>query len=229
MGYSRFMQAQAPALVLTGEQRATLVRRTYLLVFASVIVTMIGTAVAMTQEALLISAAQHPFITMILAMVPLWMAMKSRDSAPRALGFVFLFNLVMGVSIAPIIYVYSRNEPGIVGQAGILTLSTFGILTLYAWVSRRDFSAWGSFLVVGLWVLIGTSLLNMFFRNQTAGLWLAGVSVLLFSGLLVFDTWRLRNVYGPDDYVPAAVQIYLDLLNMFLAILQLLGGGRNRS
>ncbi|MCX5760336.1 MAG: Bax inhibitor-1/YccA family protein [Gemmatimonadetes bacterium] len=227
MGFSRF--AQMPALVLTGSQRATLVRRTYSLVFASVIVTMIGTSVAMTQEALLLSAARHPFITMILAMVPLWMAMKSRESAPRALGFVFLFNLVMGVSIAPIIYVYSRNEPGIVGQAGILTLSTFGILTLYAWVSRRDFSAWGSFLTVGLWVLIGTSLLNMFFKNQTAGLWMAAVGVLLFSGLLVYDTWRLRNVYGPDDYVPAAVQIYLDLLNMFLFVLQLLGGGRNRS
>lgn len=227
MGFSRTMPM--PELVLTGEQRATLVRRTYSLVFASVIVTMIGTSVAMTQEALLVSAARHPFITMILAMVPLWMAMKTRDSAPRALGFVFLFNLVMGVAIAPIIYVYSRNDPGIVSQAGILTLSTFGILTMYTFVSRRDFSAWGSFLVVGLWVLIGTSLLNMFFRNQTAGLWMAAVGVMLFSGLLVFDTWRLRNRYGPDDYVPAAVAIYLDLLNMFLFILQLLGGGRNRN
>ena len=52
--------------------------------------------------------------------------------------------------------------------------------------------------------------------------------VLLFAGLLVFDTWRLRNVYGPDDYVPAAVNIYLDLLNMFLFIISLLGGGRKR-
>lgn len=227
MGFSRF--AEMPALVLTGEQRATLVRRTYLLVFASVIVTMMGTAMAMTQEALLVSAARHPIITMILAFIPLWMAMKTRDSAPRALGFVFLFNLVMGVAIAPVIYFYSRNDPGLVGQAGILTLSTFGVLTLYAWVSRRDFSAWGGFLTVGLWVLIGTSLLNMFFQNQGAGLWIAGATVVIFGGLLVFDTWRLRNVYGPDDYVPAAVQIYLDLLNMFLAILQLLGGGRNRS
>jgi len=227
MGFSRFMEA--PALVLTGEQRATLVRRTYLLVFASVIVTTLGTGVAMTQEALLLSAAKHPIITMILAFVPLWMAMRTRDSAPRALGFVFLFNLVMGVAIAPVIYIYSRNEPGIVGQAGILTLSTFAVLTAYAWMSRRDFSAWGGFLVVGLWVLIGTSLLNMFFQNQTASLWIAGATVLIFAGLLVFDTWRLKNVYGPDDYVPAAVQIYLDLLNMFLAILQLLGGGRNRS
>lgn len=227
MGYSRF--AEMPALVLTGEQRATLVRRTYLLVFASVIVTMIGTTVTMTQEALMFSAARHPIITMILPFVPLWMAMRTRDSAPRALGFVFLFNLVMGVAIAPVIYVTSRNEPGIVGQAGLLTLTTFAVLTIYAWVSRRDFSAWGSFLVVGLWVLIGTSLLNIFFQNQTAGLWIAGMTVLIFAGLLVFDTWRLRNVYGPDDYVPAAVQIYLDLLNMFLAILQLLGGGRSRN
>ena len=227
MGYSRFMQA--PALVLTGEQRATLVRRTYLLVFASVIVTIIGTGLAMTQEALLVSAARHPFITMILAMIPLWMAMKSRDSAPRALGFVFLINMVMGVAIAPVIYVYSRNDPGIVGQAGLLTLSTFAVLTLYAWVSRRDFSAWGSFLVIGVWVLMGTMLLNAFFGNATGGLWIAAVGVVLFSGLLVFDTWRLRNVYGPDDYVPAAVNIYLDLLNMFLFILQLLGGGRNRN
>ncbi|MBA4071701.1 MAG: hypothetical protein C0497_07685 [Gemmatimonas sp.] len=226
MGFSRTMER--PALVLTGEMRATLVRRTYLLVFASVIVTMMGTGLAMTQEALLVSAAKHPIITMLLPFVPLWMAMKTRNSAPRALGFVFLFNLVMGVAIAPIIFMYSRNEPGIVGQAGILTLSTFGVLTAYAWMSRRDFSAWGSFLVVGLWVLIGTSLLNMFFQNQTAGLWIAGATVLIFGGLLVFDTWRLRTQYGPDDYVPAAVQIYLDLLNMFLAVLQLLGGGRNR-
>ncbi|MEK6612166.1 MAG: Bax inhibitor-1/YccA family protein [Gemmatimonadota bacterium] len=227
MGFSRTMQM--PALVLTGEQRATLVRRTYSLVFASVIVTILGTSVAMTQEALLVSAARHPFITFILAMVPLWMALKTRDSAPRALGFVFLFNLVMGVAIAPTIYVYSRNDPGVVSQAGILTLSTFGVLTLYAWISRRDFSAWGSFLVIGVWVLLGTMLMNMFFGNATGGLWIAAVGVLIFSGLLVFDTWRLRNVYGPDDYVPAAVNIYVDLLNMFMFVLQLLGGGRNRS
>jgi modulator of FtsH protease len=227
MGYSRFVQA--PALVLTGEQRATLVRRTYSLVFASIIVTMIGTAVTMTQETLLLATARHPIITMLLAFVPLMMAQGARKNAPRALGFVFLFNLVMGVSIAPIIYFYSRSEPGLVGQAGLLTLSTFAVLTAYAWLSRRDFSAWGGFLVVGLWVLIGTSLLNMFFQNQTAGLWMAGVSVLLFSGLLIFDTWRLKNVYGPDDYVMAAMQIYLDQLNMFLAILQLLGGGRIRT
>ena len=64
-------------------------------------------------------------------------------------------------------------------------------------------------------------------QNPTASLWIAGATVFVFSGLLVFDTWRLRNVFGPNDYIQAAVAIYLDLLNMFLAILSLLGGRRN--
>jgi FtsH-binding integral membrane protein len=101
------------------------------------------------------------------------------------------------------------------------------VLTAYAFVSRRDFSALGSFFMVGLWVVIGGMLLNFFFKNPAADLALAAITVLVFSGLLVFDTWRIRNVYGPDDYVAAAVQIYLDLLNLFLALLRILGGRRN--
>ena len=99
---------------------------------------------------------------------------------------------------------------------------------MYAAVSKRDFSAWGSFFIVGVWVLIATSLLNFFFQSALASLWIAGGTVLVFGGLLVFDTWRLlrSGQYGPDDYVQAAVNIYLDLLNMFLAILSLLGGRR---
>jgi FtsH-binding integral membrane protein len=58
-------------------------------------------------------------------------------------------------------------------------------------------------------------------------LWLASIAVMLFSGLLVFDTWRLRNYYGPNDYVGAAVQIYLDLLNIFMALLRVMGNRRN--
>ena len=75
-------------------------------------------------------------------------------------------------------------------------------------------------------VLFATSLLNLFFQNQTAHLWMAGGGVLVFSGMLVYDTWRLKNAYGPDDYIMAAVRIYLDVLNMFMYILTLLGGNR---
>lgn len=212
--------------VRSGTERATLVRRTYLLVFASVLVTIGGAAFGMTQPAIMQSVIKHPFITMLCMFAPLMMAMKFRQAFPANLGLVFLFTFVEGLAISPILYIYGRTDPGLIGQAGMLTGSAFGVLTLYAFVSRRDFSAMGAFFTVGLWVLIATSLLNLFFRNQTASLWLSGATVLVFSGLLVFDTWRLRNVYGPEDYVQAAVNIYLDLLNMFLAVLNLLGGGR---
>ncbi|MGI9089820.1 MAG: Bax inhibitor-1/YccA family protein, partial [Gemmatimonadaceae bacterium] len=151
-----------------------------------------------------------------------------RTQFPLNIAMVLLFTFAMGVMISPALYFFQQKDPGVIPQAAGLTVGAFGLLTLYAFVSRRDFSAWGSFFAVGLWVLIGTSLLNIFFHNATADLWLAGGTVLVFSGLLVFDTWRLRNMFGPEDYVIAAVQIYLDLLNIFLALVRILGGGNRR-
>ena len=218
---------QTGTLVRTGEERATLVRRTYSLVLVSVLVTVVGASFGLSQPQLMVAVAQHPFIAFICALAPLLLATRKKAEFPMNIGLVLLFNLAMGVMISPTLYYYGRSQPGVIGQAAVLTIGAFGILTLYAFVSRRDFSAWGSFLMVGLWVLIATMVLNFFFQNAAIGLWLAAVTVLLFSGLLVFDTWRLRNFYGPDEYVGAAVQIYLDLLNMFMAILRLTGSRRN--
>jgi FtsH-binding integral membrane protein len=218
-------------LVRTGEERATLVRRTYGLVFISVIVTALGVAFGFTQPTLMQAVAQHPFITMLAMFAPLFMAMQARRSFPKNIVLTLIFTFIEGIWIAPFLFMAEQRSPGIVGQAGLLTLSTFGVLSLYAVVSKRDFSAWGSFFIVGLWVLIATSVINMFVGSALGSLWIAGGTVLVFSGLLVFDTWRIvrSGQYGPDDYVPAAVNIYLDLLNLFLAIISLLGGGRRRS
>jgi FtsH-binding integral membrane protein len=218
---------QTGTLVRTGEERATLVRRTYSLVLVSVLLTVVGASFALSQPRLLAAVAEHPFIAFLCTFAPLLMATRKQADFPINIGLVFLFNLAIGVMISPALYFYGRNQPGLIGQAAVLTIGAFGILTMYAFVSRRDFKPMGSFLMVGLWVLIGTMVLNFFFQNPAVDLWLASVTVLLFSGLLVFDTWRLRNFYGPNDYVGAAVQIYLDLLNIFLAILRVTGNRRN--
>ncbi|MDO8500998.1 MAG: Bax inhibitor-1/YccA family protein [Gemmatimonadaceae bacterium] len=217
----------AGTIVRTGEERATLVRRTYSLVFVSILITIAGAMFALSQPRLMGAVAQHPFIAMIATFAPLLIAMRARDAFPANIGLVLLFTFAEGVFISPMLYVYGQQQPGLITQAAVLTIGSFGVLTGYAFVSRRDFSAWGSFFMVGLWVVIGTMLLNFFFRNPALDLWLAGVTVLVFSGLLVFDTWRIRNVYGPNEYVGAAVQIYLDLLNMFLAFIRILGGRRS--
>lgn len=212
--------------VRTGAERVALIRRTYLLVFASVLVTMGGVAFGLSQPALMQFMANNFLIAILLTFAPLLLAMRMRRTFPANIGFTFLFTFMEGLLLSPLFLLYSRTMPGVLPQAAILTLGTFGVLTGYAFVSRRDFSAWGSFFVVGLFVLIAASLLNLFFQNPAANLWISAIGLLVFSGLLVFDTWRLRNVYGPDDYVAAAVNIYLDLLNLFLFILSLLGGGR---
>jgi FtsH-binding integral membrane protein len=212
----------------TGAERAVLVRRTYGLVLIGVLCTVAGVAFALTQPALLDLSARHPILSFLAAFAPLWFAMRNPTAFPLNVSLVLLFTLLEGICLAPVIAIYGAHDPSLIWQAGGLTVSTFGVLTAYAWISRRDFSAWGSFFVVGLWVVIVTSLLNLFFHSESVSLAIAGAAVLVFSGLLIFDTWRIRHVFGPDDYVIAAVTIYLDLLNLFLALLSLLGGGRRR-
>ncbi|MFN2400719.1 MAG: Bax inhibitor-1 family protein [Gemmatimonadaceae bacterium] len=225
MGIS--IPAGGGVLVRTGVERAVLVRRTYAIVFVSVLVTIGGAALGLTQPALMGVVARHPFLTFLLVLAPLFLALRMRKVFPANLGLTFLFTLAEGVWIAPLLLAYERSMPGVVGQAAVLTAGTFGVLTVYAFLSRRDFSAWGSFLSVGVWVLLGTMLLNLFFKNPAAHLWISAVGLLIFSGLVIYDTWKIRNVYGPDDYVEAAVNIYLDILNIFLFLLSLLGGRRD--
>jgi len=225
-----FSYAPATVQVRSGTERATLVRRTYGLVFLSVITTILGSAFAFSQPAVMEGVLQHPFITFICMFVPLIMAQRAARDFPKNLILTFLFTFIEGIWLAPFLMLADRNAPGVVGQAAVLTFAAFGVLSLYAVVSRRDFSAWGSFLMVGVFVLLVAMILNAFIGSAAGGLWIAAIGVMIFSGLLVFDTWRLlrSGAYGQDDYVLTAVAIYLDLLNMFVFILSLLGGGRRR-
>jgi FtsH-binding integral membrane protein len=214
--------------VRSGVERATLVRRTYAVVFLGIIITCIGAAFTMTQPSLMGAVAAHPFITMIAVFAPLVLVMRNPRAFPQNVILTGLFTFAEGVFLAPLLFMAERSQPGVVNQAALLTLGTFGALTAYTVFSRRDFSAWGSFFMVGLVILLITSVMNFFFRSQAAALYISAAAVFVFGGLLVFDTWRIlrSGQYGEDDYVAAAVQIYLDLLNMFLAILSLLGGRR---
>lgn len=218
----------AGTIARTGAERATLVRRTYSLVFVSILFTVAGSMFALSQPSILQATAQHPWLTMLATFAPLFLALRARNVFPANIALVLLFTFAEGILLAPILYVYGQQQPGLITQAAVTTIGAFGVLTAYAFISRRDFSAWGSFFMVGLWVVLGSMLLNMFFfKNPGLQVAIAGVTVLVFSGLLVFDTWRIRNVYGPDEYVGAAVQIYLDLLNLFLAVLRIFGGRRS--
>ncbi|HTR77060.1 MAG TPA: Bax inhibitor-1 family protein [Gemmatimonadaceae bacterium] len=156
MGYS---YAPTASRVQTGVDRATLVRRTYGLVFVGVLTTIIGSAFTMTQPGLISAVQVHPFITFICAMAPLFLMQSQARVFPRNVILTLLFTFVMGVYITPFIMFAGSAA---VGEAGVLTFTAFGVLSAYAAVSRRDFSAWGSFFMVGLVVLFVAMLLNFF-------------------------------------------------------------------
>ena len=142
------------------------------------------------------------------------------------------FAIVMGLSLSTIFLVYS---PTAIAQAFFATAAGFAGLSLYGYTTKRDLSAFGTFLLVGLIGLIVASLINLFLQSGPLGLVISFVGVLLFAGLTAYDTQRTKSLYahvaGTDQVgrvvVMSALSLYLDFINMFLFVLRLFGGNRN--
>src|SRR5205085_10901261 len=124
-------------VVRTGVERATLVRRTYALVFASVLVTIAGAAFGLSQPTIMEQVAAHPIITMLLMFAPLFMAMRARTAFPANVGLKFMFTFVEGLFLSRFLYIYGRTPPGLLGHAGLLSQRSFAGPTAYGAVRRR--------------------------------------------------------------------------------------------
>ena len=117
-----------------------------------------------------------------------------------------------------------RVGPTIAAEAFVLTAITFVGLSLYVVYSKKDFSFMSGFLMTGLIVLVVGGLLNMFFiQSGMMHFVMSGASVLLFSGFILYDTSNILRYYGTDEHVSATLALYLDVLNLFIALLSILG------
>jgi FtsH-binding integral membrane protein len=138
------------------------------------------------------------------------------------------FSVAMGLSLSTIFLVYS---PVAIAQAFFATAASFGALSLYGYTTKRDLSAFGTFLIMGVVGLLVASLLNMFLQSGPLGFVISLVGVLLFAGLTAYDTQRTKSLYayvgGTADEqrvtIMSALSLYLDFINMFLFILRLFG------
>lgn len=110
-------------------------------------------------------------------------------------------------------------------HAAGLSVAAFVGLSAYAIVSRRDFSSLGAFLSMGLLVLLGASVLNLFLGASALSMAISSVAILLFGGYVLYDTSRMLQD-GEDDPVPVALSQFLNLFNLFLALLRIFSGGR---
>ncbi|MBY0583806.1 MAG: Bax inhibitor-1/YccA family protein [Sphingomonas sp.] len=142
------------------------------------------------------------------------------------------FAIAMGLSLSTIFLVYSQVS---IAQAFFATAAAFAGLSLYGYTTKRDLSAMGTFLLMGLIGLIVASLINLFMQSGPLALVISLVGVLLFAGLTAYDTQRTKSMYaavaGTDMEgrvaIMSALNLYLDFINMFLFILRLFGSSRN--
>eukprot|EP00285_Hemiselmis_virescens_P019026 CAMPEP_0173386984 /NCGR_PEP_ID=MMETSP1356-20130122/9534_1 /TAXON_ID=77927 ORGANISM="Hemiselmis virescens, Strain PCC157" /NCGR_SAMPLE_ID=MMETSP1356 /ASSEMBLY_ACC=CAM_ASM_000847 /LENGTH=255 /DNA_ID=CAMNT_0014343423 /DNA_START=43 /DNA_END=810 /DNA_ORIENTATION=- len=149
-----------------------------------------------------------------------------KNSYPTNMYLLAAFTFVESVTVGAVCAHYERHGVGeLVGVAWGITLAIFCFLTLYVHISKKDFSFLGMFLPAALLGFCVFSLVSMLFGFHL-GWFFAFGGACLFSAFIVYDTWMIMNRMGCDDYVIACIELYLDIINLFLMILQLLGNDR---
>ena len=210
----------------SGTAIGTLMGKTYALLAATLVVSTIASIYGMHSP----FAYEHPFILMIGSFALLFAVQYTgAHRSPFAVPLVFLFAGGMGMMMGPAIEMYLRMPGGasIIAEALGTTAAMFVGLSAYAVTTRRDFSNIGGFLITGLVLAIVVSLLNIFLLHIPAlQLAIAGVLVLVFNGLILFDTQRMIRG-GIQEPVLLVVGLYLDIINLFMALLEIFGGNRN--
>ncbi|MEM1313687.1 MAG: Bax inhibitor-1/YccA family protein [Pseudomonadota bacterium] len=160
-------------------------------------------------------------------------AMINRMSAGTAQLVFWAFSALMGASISFIFAVYTGIS---IAQTFFVTAIAFGGLSLYGYTTKKDLSAMGTFLIMGVIGLIVASIVNLFLGSSALQFAISTLGVLIFAGLTAYDTQQIKNEYlqmaqmGPQGEaymakgaIMGALRLYLDFLNMFMFLLQFLG------
>ncbi len=166
-----------------------------------------------------------------LIMVFAFGAMINRLSAAGAQLFFYAFSALMGVSISYIFVVFTDFS---IAQVFLITAVAFAGLSIWGYTTKKDISGWGSFLIMGLIGLIVASIVNIFLASSAIMFAISVIGVLIFAGLTAYDTQDIKNEYlahaqhGDSEWlgksaIMGALRLYLDFINMFMLLLNLLG------
>ncbi len=148
-----------------------------------------------------------------------------RKSYPTNLFFLAGFTALEAYSISVITSFY---ESKIVLEALVFTLGIFVALTLFACQTKYDFTTWMPYLFGALWVMVLFGFMSMFFPyNSKVELGYGIVVALVFSGYILVDTQLVMRHYHVEEEIAAAISLYLDIINLFLAILRILNSQQN--
>ena len=157
-------------------------------------------------------------------------AALNRLSVQGATMLFYGFAALMGVSISSIFLVFTSYS---IIQTFLVTAIAFAGLSLWGYTTKKDISAWGSFLIMGVIGLIVASIANIFMQTSGMQFAISALGILIFAGLTAYDTQNIKNTYlrmanSDKDFlgkaaIMGALQLYLDFLNLFMFLLQFMG------
>lgn len=154
----------------------------------------------------------------------------AKKTTPLAAKIMFvLYSALNGLSLCSIFLVYKIGSISFVFMSSALL---FGVLALYGFMTKQDLTSFGKILLAGLFTIIVMSIVNLFFGNAGFGILISVVSVVLFSGLIMWDMNRLKHIYYDFENneveldkisIYGALDLYLDFINIFIQLLNIFG------
>jgi FtsH-binding integral membrane protein len=229
---SSFGYASPASSALAAESARTFMQRVYLWMSVGLALTG-GVAFVFASSNSLMHAVAPMFlplmgVTFVIAMAFTFIAPKVNGVV--AGGLFLIYATLNGVMFSVLFLVYTG---GSIATAFFLTAGTFGAMSVYGTVTKKDLSAWSTFLFMGLVGIILAGIINIFLQSDLLGFVKSCAAIVIFAGLTAYDTQKLRQYHASSGYssaaslaVTGALMLYLDFVNLFLNILRLLGRRR---
>ena len=148
---------------------------------------------------------------------------SKRGQDQLATALLFALGLLFGLALGPVLSSYAKADPAALWQAAATTGVFVACLGALGYATRRDLSSWARPLLWALVALLVFGFIGILVSIPDANAIWSVAGLVIFGGLTIFDFNRLRRT-GIESAVPIAASIFLDVLNVFLFVLQLFGG-----
>jgi uncharacterized protein len=162
-----------------------------------------------------------------LAMSLGFMFMVDKMSSATARMFLFAFAAAMGLSLSSVFAIYKM---GSIIHVFFISAATFGAASLYGYTTKKDLTSLGSFFIMGAIGLVIAGVVNLFLQSSAFAFVISVLAVLVFTGLAAYDTQQIKQMYDYTDGeerekagVIGALMLYMDFINIFVHLLQIIG------
>ncbi len=212
--------AYAEDSLLRESDLVSFVKTTYKFFAGSLLLATIGALLGLMNFQ---AVVQYKWVFFIAEIAALFGLMFSKSKPGLNLFMLFAFTSLSGVTLVPLLgMVIAKAGLGAVWQALGMTTIVFGLMSVYALKTKNDLANMGKMLFIALIVVVVCSLINLFLGSPMFQVVIAGASAILFSLYIAYDTQNIvKGMY--DSPIDAAVDLYLDFLNVFISILQIIG------